>query len=673
MSGRQVRYDLYLNSNVKESLRQTEVAAVSLDRQMESVRRNLYAIGTGFGAYRLFQVGKDWLKDIADLETGMLRIKNASENITEGVKNQLFIQDAVKRFKLDLGESVDAYGQFLFKIKNANLGSGLERQLYENILTIGKVAALPQSEIDSTVRNIGIMLGEGILEARHLRMLSYVHPQIIPFLSKAMGLKDDDMSGLLKGDETTASQKLSQLISSGKLTKSALDARIIIEAIQNYKDSVADKIPETLDTYQSNLNELSNKWLELKKILGDDLKPEILSFFSSIKDGIQWLEEHKKQIYEIGGNIITILKYYAEWRIGMLALQAPFALMGLFRGELTRVLSIGKLYGIQTIQQTALYEKQAIAVAELTASVTALSREEMLRNARVAAGTEMGAAVPFTGKAGLTMLPGLTTLGGALLVALTAASIAELVVGLKTVNKDTDVPFTKQIKDFFIGKSVWQSEMETSMNDASKRADAKSKNLAEYKNLLPSEEDAEFVKRMKSLGINMSSRQLKELNDTYKAAGDNETPLEKLSRLYGGSLAKTGTSKYEDMVGMYKGRENDPLVFKDALIEAIRSNVLGAHSNLLEDVLRQEKLNGGSEDFKGLGKFKGKFGDKEKIRGNSVTNIHIDIKEMNGVKGSSFNIKSDKDMKKVMDETGDGFVRKLSAAVNDSQIIAGKK
>jgi tape measure domain-containing protein len=316
-SGRQVEYSLKLNSNAASVLTADAAAANKFDSSMWQVQKTLASFGLGLGAHFLIDAAKDWTQAAADYEQAMLRIKNASKTEEIGLFNEGFLNKQVDNFKLRLQETADAYGSFLFKIKNAGLSNDVQNKLFENLNIVGKVSGIAQEQMDATVRNIGILLGEGVLEARHLRQLSYVHPQLVPFLAEALGLKSgqvDAFDSILHGETTdeTMMQKLSLLISSGKLTKLALPSSVIIDAVQRYADSIAGKLPETLNTVNSHLNDLSNTWLRFKNAMVLDQKPELLELFKYLEDGIRWLSEHEEGIIKTGKAIFELVKLYAE-------------------------------------------------------------------------------------------------------------------------------------------------------------------------------------------------------------------------------------------------------------------------------------------------------------------------------------------------------------------------
>ena len=349
-SGRQVEYSLKLNSNVSQVLNQADKDANKFDNSMWQVQKTLASFGLGLGAHFMIDAAKSWTQGAADYEQAMIRIKNASES-GFGIKNQLFITDIVDKFKLDLQESADAYGRFLFKIKNANLDQSSKLKMFEEITTIGKVGGLTNNQMESTIFQLSTLLGEGVLEARHLRQLSMVHPQIMPFIADIIGLKSgqkDAFSGTIhETDDERAIQKLSQLMSSTKLTKMGLSSTsILTQALDLYYKSLVGtpegqaKLNETLNTVQSNLNELSNTWLRFKNNMVLGQKPELLDFFNSLEHGVHWLVDHESEIINVSKSIFDIIKLYTEWRIALIALQAPAAIVGFFANEQARLASV---------------------------------------------------------------------------------------------------------------------------------------------------------------------------------------------------------------------------------------------------------------------------------------------------------------------------------------------
>lgn len=377
MSNRQVTYTLKLNSNVSGILNQADKDALKLDASMWQVQKTLSAFGVGLGADYLINAAKTWTEGAASYEQAMVRIKNASDNAITGIRNGFFINKEVDEFKIKLDETINAYSGFLFKVKNAHLTTGQKNDLFEDVLTVSKASGIPLSEMEATVRNTAIMLGEGVLEARHLRGLSYTHPQLVPFIAQELGLKDNELEMFNKlmhskseGEvDITKEQQLSRLISSGKLTKAALPAELIVEAYHKYADSVKSAVPETLGTLESELNDLSNTWERFKNKMILDEKGEVVGFFHDLTGGVHWLVEHQDQLMNIATSIVHVIEAYAAWRLILVGMQAPFGVVQFFANEQARLANSVALYTGTTERQVIANEALAMSATQAAAAM----------------------------------------------------------------------------------------------------------------------------------------------------------------------------------------------------------------------------------------------------------------------------------------------------------------
>jgi len=291
-SGRQVTYTLNVNGNVSQVLSQYEGAAQRLDGSMWGLQKTLSAFGVGLGAHYLKDFVKDAVNDISDFEVNMLRIKNASENFTDSIKNNLYIRKEANDFRNEIESMADAYGKFLFRVKNAGLTPNSSRQLFEDIVAVSKVGALSEGEELAVTTNIGKLMADGILMARPLRSIQQTHPQLLPFIADEMGLKSgekDLFSDALGGgdaDFESKIEKLNQLIST-KLTKMHISSKdIMLSAVHKYRESVQEGLPETLTTLSSEMNDLHNAWFSFKEDLVMDNKSSLVNFFGDLKSGI---------------------------------------------------------------------------------------------------------------------------------------------------------------------------------------------------------------------------------------------------------------------------------------------------------------------------------------------------------------------------------------------------
>ena len=673
-SGRQVEYSLKLNSNASSVLQEDTQAANKFDNSMWQVQKTLASFGLGLGAHFLIDAAKDWTQAAADYEQAMLRIKNASHEGL-GALNQEFINKQVDNFKLKLQESADAYGNFLFKIKNAGLSNDVSNRLFENLTVVGKVGGIPQEQMDATVRNVGILLGEGVLEARHLRQLSYVHPQIVPYLADALGLKSgekDEFSGLFKQDisDETAQQKLSQLISSGKLTKLGLNSNIILEAFEKYRLSIENKLPETLDTVQSHLNSLSVTWERFKNSLILDQKSELLQFFHDLENGIHWLVEHEEGIIRIGKNIYELVKLYAEWRIALLALEVPFGIFKFFTGEYERLLRILGLYSTasqsifgETSRQTLAYRYEAEAINEVSTALIRLkdiqseSGFSYIRNSSGDIVGTMSKEEEVAG-AGLAAETGeITTISGGILAAL--SSTGAIALGIVTLtgaliygfdklsdSLDKNKKDAKQAEYDAYKQESYNYLIRGGISDLNDNAATGGKAIDKYTFLAKRQHEMQgtelensLEKRLDSGKFNSKSL-LNHVEEFYKDlyADKNTLDLVTLKQGY-----RTGEEENRKRNLVYEFLEREQQKFEKEDSESSASKIAKKKLNL-------------PDEYKHL-------------RGNSSNYFTVHIDTMNGINAPVFQNTNKQTMEDVKQMVGVEITRNMLEIINDIQVV----
>jgi tape measure domain-containing protein len=642
MSNRSVTYTLLLNSNVRQALVQTENAASSLDKQMDSLRNNIANIGLAIGAGRLIGLGKEWVEFAADYETAQMRIKNTSDTAYDGAKNLQFIRGEVDKFKIPLMEATESYGQFLAMIKSSGLAGDEVRKLHDEVLLISKVTAVPQYKMDAAIRDVGIMLGEGVLEARHLRALSYVMPQIVPYLAKQLGLDR---------------QEFSKLISSGKLTKSAIDSKLILGAIEEYSKSLEGGLSESLKTTRSELNALNTAWGDFKQNIVLTLKPELVNLTNNLENGAKWLLINKTEVLGFAKAGLKIIEFIIAYRVGVLLLNTG---LGLYR--ITQNIILG-----QTIRQTALTNSQTTAYARQTIAVNtmvaAIERLNFVQNAQNASFITSAAGVTAANTVGNRYIMSAETGASAAAIASGAAasrmtfgqmlSSAVLKVGLVWIAGEV----VEALGGF--GK---KSGGNVSFFDSLGLSDWSNSNEAVFLNKIG------ILHRLAFPGLpNENLENRRKENDNQKLLYgylnlqfDASGKLIDAAKLYGEGASKAiETAK---MLGIYSvsnadvSTRNNPQYYDPRQEELFKK--YGIDTNSASKKLKIPK------DLKD---------GHEHIRGNSITNITIKMGDLIGMKNPTFSVKNMKDMSDIEEQVGVAMTKILTQVVNDSQLVGDKK
>lgn len=391
-SGRQVEYSLRLNSNASSVLNADAQAANKFDNSMWQVQKTLASFGLGLGAHFMIDAAKDWTQAAADYEQAMLRIKNASQE-GFGAFNEKFINDFSDKFKVKLQEVSDSYGKFLFYIKNAHLSNGVQNDLFTNLGIVGKIGGLDQGQLDLVIKDVSVLLGEGVLTARQLRGLAAVHPQYIPFLAARLGFKDkekDEFEKLLHEEEgETSAQKLNYAIATSKLTKMGINSNVLIPTTQDYADSLGGlggtKLAESLDTLNSHLADLSNTWLRFKNSMSLGQKPELLEFIHSLENGIKWLTEHEEGIIRTAKGIFHLVEAYAAWRgVIMLIGGVNGGFLSILTNEQNRLNTALGVGNKLTKEQTIINDESSISYASMSEKHTIFyEKDKALKEQRV--------------------------------------------------------------------------------------------------------------------------------------------------------------------------------------------------------------------------------------------------------------------------------------------------
>jgi len=351
-----VRYVVTLQDLTAPAFNTMNANANKVEATIAGLQRNLNGlagtIGAGIGIYAI----KNAVSEYAKYEQSLIRIKNVSESVTEGIKNQNFILSEAKKFKIDIAEATDSFGEFLTMIRGAHIASSDVRKLHDELLLIGKVTALPQSQMDASVRNLGKLLEEGALEGRHVRPLMYQLSGLAPYVAKQLNL---------------TTQEFEKFLSSGKMTKAAIDSKILITAISQYASDLTPKLSESLNSTQSSLNELHNAFFEMKNDLVLALKPNIMGFISMMKDSAYWISENSDMVATLIKGVVGLSIAYKGVNIA----SGVASLMG-GAGGIGTAVSSGAGLGLSVVGGALLVALTAGSIAMLVESLKPTSNAD---------------------------------------------------------------------------------------------------------------------------------------------------------------------------------------------------------------------------------------------------------------------------------------------------------
>jgi tape measure domain-containing protein len=358
IQGGEVRYVVYIGGvqQATTGLLQMETSAnraeASISNLNNALRTTAGALGIGIGAHALVSFAKDAIQSAADYETAVKRIMFSSENFAEGQKNIAFITAEAERYKIPIQEATDAYGKFLAMLAGSDIASDRIRNLHDQLLLIGKIKGLDNSQLDAAVMNLGKMLEAGGLDARHFRPLEQQLSGIGAFVAKELGM---------------SVHQLALLRNQGKLTQ--VDPQVLLTAIEKMYESLKQFEPEATKTIQSGLNDVSNAWLKFKNDLVFENRSELIQLFGTLKDGIGYLADHKDDIIAFGHVLVGLGKAWVGYHGTMLlvngAMTAYQGLVAWYTGESAVIISATEAQAVAMNSLAAAMERVAYATEVL--------------------------------------------------------------------------------------------------------------------------------------------------------------------------------------------------------------------------------------------------------------------------------------------------------------------
>lgn len=702
MSTKSVVYTLTLNSNVTKTLKDNEAQALKFEGVLDSLNSKLRMFGLGFAGHLAIEGIKDWVQGAAEYQDATNRIRFASDTLYEGAENVKFIRSEVDKFKIPLQSTTDAYGKFLAMVQGSGMASERVRKLHDDILLIGKIKHLDAGQLDAGVMNLGKMLEAGALDARHLRPLEMQLSGIGKFIADELGV---------------SVHELAQLRNKGKLTD--IDPMVVVEAIRKQAESLKQHLPEALDSLQSHLNETSTAWLDFKNELSLTLKPELVSVTEFLRDASKWLKDNKDNIASLVRVLPDLIKLYLTYKTATLAINT--AKMGYN--------SIMKVWNGNAIQEISTINKKTSSYAAEAASVRGLVSE--IQRLNYVQNAQNGAFI--TNASGVTMA---NTVGNRYMIAQQSARFAQTMALARGINQaqqnisainqslamqnasvllnrsvNSKVPGLIGAAGSFAAGAVPVVVTMLTVAAAASIADAISSG-ANYKNATPDErvelakkEVLDNIRSINSLWFKDNDRRARELIGGTRMKFFDETPetlleLKKLNPdivkdreyvdkiMY--ALKVRGDRTFIDLahkLGFWATEElsqNPTLalmrslgggknIFQDAMFLMSHSVNPDADKNL--DPLTRNIIEAGKskeKEHKGGWSNIGLDTKKDKIKGNSVTNITIQIGEMIGMKVQSQTIKNGKDSEKEVADIGVKMVQQLTQVVNDSQQVGNR-
>lgn len=350
---------------------------------------------------------------------------------------------------------------------------------------------------------------------------------------------------------------------------SALLAKVVEET---YKGMAQAKVANDPDAqYNQELQKLKDD----VGSLGIEFEKKLMPM---MKEFVAWLDDivtnHFDEIKDATDKFVSVIKFVSEHieAIGIVIAIKEAADAFSWIANLFKTTGL-TMSAVTTINAATVIVNGASNIGN--SSVGNMAAEE---EGEVAAGGVGAGEVAALGSAP-------TMIGGAIMVAIAASSIYELVQGIKGSDKPTNHWYKEQLF-----QTDWQAKMYGSKRDV------------ENAGYSEEQENKQLKLRLEDMGYKPNDAQIQKLNESYKLAGETETPFEKLLSIY-------GKDKYIPST------------------DEINKNILGLHAALVDNVKETKKNTKVSDKpVIGGGVSKSQVADTT-VKGIKPTNIYITIND----------------------------------------------
>lgn len=623
MSQRSVTYNLYLNENVKRHLLGIEAAALKTDSAMYQLQSTLRLFGVYAVGRTLFNFGKDLVDVTAKFETLDNVIKFSSANTREYITNTKFLDQIITDLKLPILSTTEAYS----KLSAALIGTSLEgegaRKVFEGLSVAARVMHMDSFSTGRAFLAIEQMISKGKVMSEELRrQLGNAMPGALRHFANALGMSQGELMEKMK---------LGQVSSEEAIPKFA-------EYLIN---TFSKGIPNAVKSLQAQQEQLTTEWLRAKQAIGEELRPEIVGLLGDLTDAVKWIKENRLELIQWGKTIVDITKVFLAYKAAIFSIQT---VLSAYRFASNAILGTSTAQAVAIQKQTTAYGLQVAAINSMTAALERLNFVQNATNASFIAGAG-GVIAKNTRGNRYAMTAGQT---GANTAAMAAGGAA---VANSTFSGSNIMGFVNRV--FIVGMAA---ELLQQFGMFGKSGD---RSLSIYD----------------MLGLTQYGR-----SDEVMARGARPTHLGGLDFLFrdealSNQRKRLINEKQNQKVnfGSFYGYDFDengnliPLTAeKKRKVE--QKSTTGIAGSATLDFSKKDV----EDEFKyrdTIKKFTEDLNSKGSIRGNSVTNINVEIGRIAGMENPQFSVKNIQDMNNIENMVGVALAKILTQTINDSQLI----
>ena len=181
-------------------------ATVSLDRQMQGLRRTLLGLASAAAAIRL---GRGIAQAALDMESLERALATVTGSAAAAGRELVFVRDVSARLGLDLETSVRQFAALAAAARGTSLAGAGVRQIFEAVAQAATVLGLSSDQLGGALTAIQQIISKGNVSAEELRQqLGERLPGAFQIAARAMGVTTQELNRMLERGELLATDFL---------------------------------------------------------------------------------------------------------------------------------------------------------------------------------------------------------------------------------------------------------------------------------------------------------------------------------------------------------------------------------------------------------------------------------------------------------------------------------
>lgn len=227
------------------------------------------AVIAAFATGAILAAAKDVTAITAKYEAYENAINFASGTAIEAAKNQAFLADTIDRYRLPMEAATSGFKQLTASMMGTKLQGEQSRRIFDAVGVAATAMNLTGEQVNGTFLALGQIMSKGKVQAEELRgQLGERLPGAFNIAARAMGVTQAELNKMLE---------------TGRVMSDEFLPKFAEELRKTYEGA----LPDAINSLQSNTNMFQNQVTAMKRQLGSELQPAMLTFFQTMTQGLQ--------------------------------------------------------------------------------------------------------------------------------------------------------------------------------------------------------------------------------------------------------------------------------------------------------------------------------------------------------------------------------------------------